>query len=296
MLKTIQDINNFEYPPADGCGLPLTINNQPIGFIRSSIIQHLPSSIFKIHADKIEFADVADKTSAVADLLSIWRASTASIPEFQCLKGWRNEVYAVYENDGSVVFGVERAAQGLFGIRSYGCHLNGYVRDLADGSIKMWIAKRSLQKQTWPGYLDNIVGGGLPAGASPTANMIKECAEEASIPGHIASKCIPVSSISYFANSPSRGLLPDTEYIYDLELTADFIPKPSDGEVDSFYLWDLETIARHVVDGKFMPESGCVVIDFLVRHGHVTPENEVDYLDIVTELRRKLPFPGPKYK
>ena len=34
--------------------------------------------------------------------------------------------------------------------------MNGYVVD-SDGSLKMWIGRRSLTKPTYPGLLDNTV-------------------------------------------------------------------------------------------------------------------------------------------
>ena len=44
----------------------------------------------------------------------------------------------------------------IFGFISYAVHLNGY-RVMPDGTIKMFIARRSPKKQTWPNYLDNMV-------------------------------------------------------------------------------------------------------------------------------------------
>ena len=41
-------------------------------------------------------------------------------------------------------------------MKQYGVHINGYVRE-ASGEIKMWIGKRSDNKQTYPGLLDNMV-------------------------------------------------------------------------------------------------------------------------------------------
>ena len=35
----------------------------------------------------------------------------------------------------------------------------GYVVD-ADGTKRLWVARRSRDKQTWPGKLDHIVAGG----------------------------------------------------------------------------------------------------------------------------------------
>ena len=45
---------------------------------------------------------------------------------------------------------------GVFGIRKYGSHLNGYVID-EDGTWRMWIGRRSRTKQTFPGMYDNLV-------------------------------------------------------------------------------------------------------------------------------------------
>ncbi|TPX39532.1 hypothetical protein SeLEV6574_g07144 [Synchytrium endobioticum] len=291
----IKQANSFPWPPPSSFGLPFIIHNQPVGFIRNNVIQHLPLDTFIVHADSVMFSTSISPeswTASIRKLLKEWRKSLASTtPEFECLKGWRHEEYAVYTSHGEVLK-IERAAQGIFGIRSYGCHLNGYVID-QDGSMKMWIARRSYKKQTWPGFLDNIVGGGLPAGVTPSENIIKECAEEANIPPEIAVLAKPVSAVSYFMDSPTRGLLPDSEYCYDVQLPNTFIPQPQDGEVHEFFLWDLKKVEQHLLTNEFMPESGLVIIDFLVRHGFITPENEPDYLDVVTDLRRKLPFPAP---
>jgi hypothetical protein len=37
-----------------------------------------------------------------------------------------------------------------------------------------------------------------------------------------------------------------------------------------------------------------VAIDFMVRHGFITADNDPDYIDLSYHLHRKLPFPGPK--
>lgn len=45
---------------------------------------------------------------------------------------------------------------GLFGVKRYGVHINGYtVSD--NGDVNMWLARRSATKQTFPGLLDNMV-------------------------------------------------------------------------------------------------------------------------------------------
>lgn len=50
-----------------------------------------------------------------------------------------------------------------------------------------------------------------------------------------------VVPLSYF-HEAEDGLLPETEFIYELELPVDFIPIPQDGEVSSFNLWSIEQV------------------------------------------------------
>jgi isopentenyldiphosphate isomerase len=78
---------------------------------------------------------------------------------------------------------MERAAVPWFGIKAYGVHINGFIRNENTGEVShLWVARRSKTKSTFPGMLDHIVAGGQPYGISPYENVIKECAEEANIP------------------------------------------------------------------------------------------------------------------
>ena len=45
-----------------------------------------------------------------------------------------------------------------------------------------------------------------------------------------------ISNVDRFFFESERGLFPNTEFVFDLELPADFIPNNSDGEVETFEL------------------------------------------------------------
>ena len=123
----------------------------------------------------------------------------------------------------------------LFGIRKYGVDINGFVRHPTHG-ICIWLQKRAAAKQTWPGYWDNMVGGGLSTGFTVLDTACKEAQEEASIPTEVLkSQLKAVGTVSYFFNN-ERGLSPNTEFVFDLELPLNFNPFNSDGEVDEFNL------------------------------------------------------------
>ncbi|GFR47377.1 hypothetical protein Agub_g9089 [Astrephomene gubernaculifera] len=200
------------------------------------------------------------------------------------ITGWRNELYPVVPSfSAAPLLLVERAAATLLGIKAYGVHVNGFVRQ-PDGGLKLWVARRSMTKPLWPGKLDHIVAGGQPHGLSCAANVLKECEEEAGIPAPLAATARPVGAVSYTTISAS-GYKPDVLFCYDLELPPDFVPTPLDGEVSEFRLLPVEEVAA-IVAGSTEFKSNCnlVIIDFLVRHGYLVPEQE-GYLQLVAGLR-----------
>jgi hypothetical protein len=149
----------------------------------------------------------------------------------------------------------------------------------------MWIAKRSLDKAIAPGKLDHLVAGGQPAGLGLMENLIKECAEEASIPEDLARQSVACGVVSYRVEN-FQGLRRDRLFCFDLELPESFIPHPADGEVESFMLWPISQVMQTVLTTRdFKFNVALVIIDFLVRHGHITPDNEPDYLKIVKGLK-----------
>jgi hypothetical protein len=71
------------------------------------------------------------------------------------------------------------------------------------------------------------------------------------------------------------------------------IPKPNDSEVQEFYLWTVEECQARLAAGEFKPNCSILMLDFFVRHGIITKENEPDFDEIVRRLHRELEFPGP---
>jgi 8-oxo-dGTP pyrophosphatase MutT (NUDIX family) len=186
------------------------------------------------------------------------------------------------------LFVVDRGAAALFGIRTFGQHLNGYVCD--GGDLRVWIARRALDRIAYPGRLDNLVAGGLPYGIALADNLAKECREEAGIAPDLAAQARPVGAVTYNRDA-AGGFKPDTLYCYDLELPADFEPRCTDGEVESFHLWPVERLARTLREGEaFKRNVNLVMIDFLIRHGFLGPEHP-EYLDLVAGLRAR-PYGG----
>ena len=202
-------------------------------------------------------------------------------------KTWREEPYKVAPHfNAPTLLEMERAAVPWFGVRAYGPHMTGYVKKR--GGLHIWVPRRSYTKPTYPGELDNTVAGGQPANIGIFDNLIKECAEEASIPRSVAEQAKAVGIVAYW-NQSGRQLKPDVMTCFDLELPADFIPRAHDGEVHAFELWPIEQVYETVRDtNQFKYNCNLVLIDFFVRHGLLRAD-DTDYFAIVEGLRRMQP-------
>jgi len=257
---------------------------------------NLPVVTFNDNKEAVEELNLdtfEGRSKVIANMFSLWRESK----KFHCLAGWRDELYPIFGKDHKPLLVIERAGGGLLGIRHFGVHINGYVRDIDENgksTLKMWIAKRAITKQTFPDMYDNVVAGGLPVGQTPIECAIRECMEEAYFPPEIAKKVVPVGAVSYTYYNID-GIKPETQYLYDLELSKDDIPKINDGEVQSFNLWDFDKITEVLKNQEFSPKAGLIVIEFMIRHGIITPNNEKDYLDIISSFHNDVGLPGPAY-
>jgi hypothetical protein len=183
--------------------IPFILGPHTVGNILPSVIPALVeyngsqiNKPFDITSTTISFSNhittPEGRTTAVKTLMDTWRENKT----FAVLSGWRNELFPVYGDlaqPDNVAFVMERAATPLFGISTFGVHLNAFTRN-EKGDILMWVARRSMSKPTWPGLLDNCVAGGISYKYSVKETIVKECDEEASIPIELASK---VKSIIY---------------------------------------------------------------------------------------------------
>lgn len=183
---------------------------------------------------------------------------------------WRGEAFDVRsEPDGVTVGHIDRGAMPIFGMLAQGVHVNGLVRH-GDETL-IWVARRAASKALDPGKLDNIVAGGIPAGLTPYEALIKEAAEEAAIPADLAANAVAVETIQYTMERP-EGLRRDLLHCYDLYLPEDFVPKPIDGEVESFELWPASRVldaVRHTTTFKF--NVNLVLIGLFRRLGLTEP-------------------------
>lgn len=196
--------------------------------------------------------------------------------------------------------GIERSGSSLFGIVGRGAHMTVYVRSAS--GLKFWIPQRNPKKATYGGMLDNAVAGGVALGEMPFECLVREAEEEAGMAdetvrgGAHAAGMVTYLNVSDEKAGGELGLMnPVLLYVYDLEVGEDVVFKPVDGDVHAFHLMTLEQVMEEMRLSTFKPGSALVMLDFLVRHGIVTAENEKDYVEIVSRLHRRLPFPTTRH-
>lgn len=236
--------------------------------------------VFTVTPDTVSLADdlttFETRTAAVAEVLEIMKGQGL-------FPGWRGEPYPVSIGFYDLpLLTIERAAAVKFGTMAYGVNLNAYVRK-KDG-IDMWIARRSAQKPVAPGKLDHAVAGGQPTGISVHENLIKECSEEAGIPAELARQSVPVGTISYLTEREG-GLRHSLFFNFDLELSDDFQPHNTDGEVEEFFLWPMSEVIdrmRETEDFKF--DVPIAILEFAIRHSIIGPDDP-DYIRINEAVR-----------
>lgn len=266
--------------------VPYFWRDRQIGWIRKDRIDLLKSwpSAFSVIGDRVVLS--ADRDDYQVRSNCLMEAMNA-LRDQGVIQGWRDEIYPLVEQfNQPPIAQLERAVCPFLGIRSWGVHMTGYVQK-SDG-LFLWVAKRANSKPTYPGMLDNMVAGGQPMGLSPFENMQKECWEEAGIPPDLSKNLKPVGAISYF-HQLDEGLKPDQIFLYDLELPENFEPVPTDGEVESFSLLPIKEVVD-LVKKTDQVKYNCnlVFIDFFIRHGVITPENEPDYMKLCLGLRKSL--------
>jgi 8-oxo-dGTP pyrophosphatase MutT (NUDIX family) len=258
---------------APGPYVAFRVSDVTVGWIDARRAERLAAfdGVFDLAERRIVFRQGIDDADARTEALdAVARVLSAE----GLLSAWREERYAVAAAFADApLFLLERAAARYFGIRTYAAHINGLVRQ--DARDAMWIARRSARKAIDPGMLDNMVGGGIAAGAGVQATCIKEAWEEAGVTAAIARQIQAAGAIHICRTQPD-GLQRETIFVNDLWLDADFAPANKDGEVQAFRLVPLQDAVQLVVSDKredaVTADASLVIVDCLMRHGALLPD------------------------
>ncbi|KAF2501287.1 hypothetical protein BU16DRAFT_500289 [Lophium mytilinum] len=275
-------------------------DSRPHGYILPWVVKAMPwTSDFIISHDKprtVQLADSSNGAHTAKTCNSALEKVVSNVIKAQTFKGFNDpslEPFRIAGARDSIY--VARSAASLFGITVRGIHMVVYTRT-PDG-MKIWVPRRAPTLFSFPNLLDSAVGGGIRADESPFEAMTHEAEEEASLTGNFLTENVrSCGALTYMSatdapNGYEIGLMiPEVAYLYELEVPGDTILKPNDNEVGKYNLWDTTKVAEELKADQFKPSSAAVMVDFFIRHGIITSENDKDYLRIINHLHRSLPI------
>ena len=179
---------------------------------------------------------------------------------------WRDEPFPLFDVEGRALgASMERAATRFWGTLTLGAHCNGYVAAADGRPARLWIARRSPTKATDPNRLDNLIGGGVPAGQSPRDTVLREGWEEAGLqPAQMLG--LQRGRVLRLLRDIPEGLQREWIHVYDLVLPPDTAPCNQDGEVAELALHDMAQALALAAGDEMTVDAALVTLDFALRH------------------------------
>jgi len=260
---------------------PFMAGEAQVGWVRHELARQLAryDDVFAVDDRAVRLrpalADFEARSRAMAEI-------GARLVEAGVFRKLRGEDFPVMAEFGRPpLFKIDRIAVPAFGLKASGVHMNGFLRK-PDG-LHLWLGRRAKDKSVAPGKLDHLVAGGQPHGLGIRQNLIKECAEEAGMPAALAGRAHPVGAITILAEEDG-GLWHETLFNYDLTLSDDFVPRNTDGEVESFELMSVAEVRQRLESSDdFLFDVVPLLANCLMRHGHLSADDP-DYVPLAELL------------
>jgi isopentenyldiphosphate isomerase len=271
---------------------PRKVDKYPLGYVHESFVTRMPWPNYWKIDQGLRFlaftrANTFEERTRLIENTLRQGAEAGSIEE---LKNWASELFPVYSADGEHLLDFDGVGLDVFGVVNYSVHMIGWVKT-QDGQQKFWVPRRSTTKKNFPGMLDNSVGGSLSSGEKPIGCIVRECEEEISVDPTYTRTNIKFCGITSYQMAKTDlgrpGCQLQTQYLYEMEFAKEVIPEIGDGEVGEIYLKTLDEVRAALANGEFKLNCGMTWLSYLVRHGHLTPENEPDLAEICARLHRK---------
>ncbi|NBQ78365.1 MAG: NUDIX domain-containing protein [Betaproteobacteria bacterium] len=143
-------------------------------------------------------------------------------------------------------------------------HVNGLLAD----KQMMWLARRSMAKDSDPGMLDNMVAGGLAAGESLEQCLWRECWEEAGLSPEVRETVLMNAGLKALRRihiqciegqtSPWPYFRRERLFAFSLILPPDFLPSNQDGEVSAYCSVDREALAQLIAQSALTKDAALV--------------------------------------
>ena len=264
---------------------------EPFGYVHSSFIAAMVpwSNLWSLNNEKRLLTDHSFPKNVKVRTKNMHTTLRAALDN-GTVDYWADELFPVYSSTGEHILDMDGCGVDLFSIITYAVHMIAYVETQEEGR-KFWVPRRAKTKMSYPGMLDNTVGGSLRSGERAIDCIVREAAEEGAIPeeytrGHVKA-CGTLSYQMDRTDDGREGCQHQVQYLYEMELPEDIVPRPNDGEVEEFMLMSLDEAIAALRKGEFKLNCGMTWMSYLVRHGIVNAENEKNLVEICARMNRK---------
>ena len=266
---------------------------KPFGYVHSSFIVAIMPGYFWSLDHRKRFLTLHSFPNDVQSRTNAMQTTLRSAYNNGIVSYWANELFPVYASTGEHILDMDGCGVDPFGIVSYAVHMIAYVttKENKNETRKFWVPRRAKTKMSYPGMLDNTVGGSLRSGERAIDCIVREATEEGGFPEEYMRENVracgtPSYQIDRTDNS-REGCQHQVQYLYKIEVQEGFMPKPCDGEVEEFILIGIEEVVGALRRGEFKLNCGMTWMSYLVRHGIVNAENEKRLVEICARMHRK---------
>jgi 8-oxo-dGTP pyrophosphatase MutT (NUDIX family) len=242
--------------------VPFVVNGVPVGSVARA---HLAALRDMAPALQVGDGRVTLHGSA-EDLRTRLAPLNLALRERGLIRAWRDETFALVDPATLAVLApMERAACRFWGTLTLGAHATGYVADSNGRPTHLWIAQRSFTKATDPGKFDNLIGGGVPLGQTPTQALHREAWEEAGLRDDALGGAVAGPVIALHRDI-AEGLQQEWLYAFDLALPPGLEPVNQDGEVANFRCMPVAEALQLAAGDAMTVDAALVTLDFALRH------------------------------
>ncbi|HEY1096784.1 MAG TPA: hypothetical protein VGF14_06040 [Alphaproteobacteria bacterium] len=295
-LSRIQRSKDFDFTGFTPVRVPVETGHALIGWTKDTTAQAFAGLGDIWHYDDAHglvlnpIYDTYEKRTQAVDATLLEGSAKGFLPEkpdYEALGMGGDDWMTAGPDRLAPLFEYRRFYAPHLGIRRHCSRLNAYHGD------QMWIVKRGPAVHIHPGKLDNLVGAAHIAGHTIRDYLIIEAHEEA---GLSPEDCRDMRSVSMLHTMRPTGqgfLFDEVHYIHDLDTKGTITPQIiRDWEVESIELWSFEKVLDVMKNtDDFAPIALATLIDFFMRHGVITPDNEPDYDALCFAMRSQLPSP-----
>ena len=241
--------------------VPFFVGGRAVGTVAREYLPALRAwpQHLQVHEDGVTLY-AAERSTALAEVHATLRAQGL-------VRAWRDERFPLFDPLSlEVLATMERAAARFWGTLTLGAHANGYVAGADGRPTHLWVAQRALDKATDPGLLDNLIGGGVPAGQTPWQALQREGWEEAGLVPALLASAQAAGVLRLHRDVPEGRQLEDL-HAFDLALPPGLQPQNQDGEVAGFHLLPVAEALALAARGAMTVDAALVTLDFGRRHG-----------------------------